>query len=263
VTGVVAPRSSLPPPSRRPMNASGTAPLPHRLKEMTPQQVAECLARDRRLIIPVGTCEQHGPHLPLGCDTIVVEHLADDLSAEFSVLRAPTFEYGVNADTERPAAGNAALRRKTLLRSLNDLTDSWESEGVCEFILLTAHGHQGHQEALASVVTHGARVRVVDIFGIRMDDLLETQRTPLHGDEVDTSLLLFIAPHLVRMESAQDYTVASLSEKRLRREKLKIPSASAGSIGTPSRATAAKGAAIYGRIRDRIRHRIFLTPAQE
>ena len=86
--------------------------------------VAASLARDARLSVPVGTCEQHGPHLPLGCDTLIVERLADDLSAEFAVVRAPTLEYGVNVVTERHFAGNASLRKKTLHRVLNDLLDT-------------------------------------------------------------------------------------------------------------------------------------------
>ena len=236
---------------------------PRRLKEMVPDDVRACLDRDARLIIPVGTCEQHGPHLPLGCDTMIVEHLADDLSAEFGVLRAPTVEYGVNAETERDASGNASLRRRSLLRMLNDLIDSWESDGVLEFILLTAHGHAGHQEALATVVTKGARVRVVDIFSVPIDDLLVSQKAALHGDEADTSLLLCIAPHLVRMELAEDYTIASTAERRFQRNSLRIPRTSSGSVGTPSVASAEKGQAIYARIRDKIRERIFLTPGTD
>ncbi len=230
---------------------------------MVPGDVRACLDRDARLIIPVGTCEQHGPHLPLGCDTAIVEHLADDLSAEFGVLRAPTVEYGVNAETDRDSQGNASLRRRTLLRMLNDLIDSWESDGVREFILLTAHGHVAHQEALATVVTKGARVRVVDIFSVRIDDLLIAQKEALHGDEADTSLLLFIAPQLVRMELAQDYTIALAAERRFRRNSLRIPRTSSGSIGSPSIASAEKGLAIYARIREKVRERIFLTPGTD
>ena len=117
---------------------------PRRIKEMRPDEIAKTIDADARLIVPVGTCEQHGPHMPMGCDTIIVERLADSLSAEFGVLRAPTLEYGVNVVTERGFAGNAWLRRKTLHRTLNDLLDTWESTGIKEFILLTAHEHDPH-----------------------------------------------------------------------------------------------------------------------
>src|SRR5439155_23343485 len=72
--------------SPRMTQPASASPTPCRLKEMRPAQIAAALSRDQRLIVPVGTCEQHGPHLPLGADTIIVERLADDLSAEFGVL---------------------------------------------------------------------------------------------------------------------------------------------------------------------------------
>jgi creatinine amidohydrolase len=233
---------------------------PHRIKQMRPGEVADAIQRDPRLIIPVGACEQHGRHMPLGSDTMIVEHLADDLSAEFGVCIAPTLEYGVNVATERGFPGNASLRKKTLHRMLNDLLDTWESTGVLEFILLTAHEHDPHQEALATVITTKARVRVVDVFAIDFRDVLEGQAAPMHGDEVDTSLLLFLAPHLVQMDLAEDYMMSRDELRRYRRGWLRVPKGSSGSIGRPSLATAAKGAAIYAHIREKVRARVFLTP---
>jgi creatinine amidohydrolase len=239
------------------------AAAPRRLKEMIPDQVAAMLADDPRLIVPVGTCEQHGPHLPLGTATIIVERLADDLSAEFGVLRAPTVEYGVNVDSEREWAGNASVRKKTLHRMLNDLLATWEATGVREFILLTSHGHDPHQEAMATVITAEARVRAVDIYAMDVADLLDGQTEAMHGDEVDTSLMLHLAPELVRMDLAQDYMMSREELRRYRRGWLRVPKASAGSMGKPSLATAAKGKALYERIRAKVSDRIFLTPALE
>jgi len=244
-----------------------TTPLPaakpRHLKELIPSEVARLLVEDPRLIIPVGTCEQHGPHLPIGCATYIAEHLADDLSAEYGVLRAPTLEYGVNVDAEREFAGNASVRKKTLHRMLNDLLASWECTGVREFILLTAHSHDPHQEALATVITAEARVRVVDIFGVNVADLLEGQTERMHGDEVDTSIMLYLAPHLVHMELAEDYMMSREGLRRYRRGWLRVPKGSPGSIARPTLATAAQGKALYERIRSRISDRIFLAPTVE
>jgi creatinine amidohydrolase len=234
---------------------------PRRIKNLIPMQIEATLTEDPRLIVPIGTCEQHGPHLPLGCDTIIVEHLADDLSAEFGVLRAPTIEYGVNVDTERGYIGNASMRKKTLHRMLNDLLASWEATGVKEFILLTAHGHDPHQEALATVITAGARVRVVDIFAVNLSELLEGQTEAMHGDEVDTSIMMHLCPELVHKELAQDYMMEREQLRRYRRGSLKVPGGSAGSLGRPSLASAEKGKILYEHIRSRISDRIFLAPA--
>jgi creatinine amidohydrolase len=251
---------SAPATATEPALPAGT---PRRIKEMRPDEIAAALARDGRLIIPVGTCEQHGRHLPLGCDTLIVEHLCDDLSAEFGILLAPTIEYGVNVDTERGFPGNASMRKKTLHRMLNDLLDTWESTGVKEFILLTAHEHDPHQEALATVITTKARVRVVDIFSVDLKAFLEGQSEPMHGDEVDTSLMLYLAPHLVRMDLAEDYMMSRDELRRYRRGWLRIPKGSSGSIGRPSLATAAKGAAIYAHIREKVRAHVFVAPGPD
>jgi len=237
-----------------------STPRPKRIKEMRPDEIATTIDADARLIVPIGTCEQHGPHLPLGCDTIIVERLADQLSAEFSILRAPTWEYGVNVVTDRGYAGNASLRRKTLHRALNDLLDTWESTGIREFILLTAHQHDPHLEALATVVTSEARVRVVDIFAMDFRDLLEGETESMHGDEVDTSIMLFLAPELVRMDLAKDYMMSRDELRRYRRGWLRIPRDSPGSIGRPTLASREKGQRLYERIVSKVRERVFVAP---
>jgi len=231
--------------------------LPLHLSVLTPDAVRAALARDSRLLVPVGTCEQHGPHLPLGCDTLIVERLADDLSASFGILRAPTVPYGVNTATKRPYPGNAAVRRKTLHRWMNDVLGSWELGGVDTFIILTAHGHDPHQEALSTLRTRRARVFTVDIFALDFTDYLEDPGGPVHGGELDTSLMLYLAPELVRMELAQDYPLTERQVERYwRRAAGPVPALSPGSVGRPSLASAEKGARLYKMIHDRIATRV-------
>ncbi len=232
---------------------------PLRLKEMAPDDVALAFASDPRLIIPAGTCEPHGAHLPMGSDAIIVDRLADDLSAEFAIVRAPTIEYGVNATTRDPSppAGGAAVRRKTLRRWLNDLLPEWERAGVTEFLILTAHGHGPHQEALATVVADRARVRLIDIFALDDGGLPAPTDGPIHGGELDTSLLLFLAPQLVRMDLARDCILPETERRRYRRGTLlRLPPGAQGSVGAPTRATAERGRDLYELIRHRIRERV-------
>jgi creatinine amidohydrolase len=240
--------------------------VPRRVHELTPAEVAVALRADPRLLLPVGALDAHGPHLPLGTDTLVVDRLADDLSALAGVLRAPTVTYGVNAVARPPAAGAAALRRKTLHRLLNDLLDAWEDGGVDEFILLTTHQQDPHLEALATVVTARARVRVVDVLGVDVSDLLEGQDGPMHADEVDTSLVLHLAPELVRGGPAPDNMPPREALRRFRagraaRERrggpdAGVPGASAPVYGRPGSASADKGARIYARLVARVAARV-------
>jgi creatinine amidohydrolase len=225
---------------------------PLRLKEMTPGAIGQRLLERSTLIVPVGTTEQHGPHLPLGCDTIIVERLADDLSEKFGIARTPTVEYGVHATT-RPFPGGAALRRRTLHRVMNELIESWEEgAGVREFFIITAQSSEAHLEALSAIRTDEATVQVVDIFGIEFGELLE-RRAPIQGGELDTSILLFLAPQLVRMDLAKDFDLTPTMLSRYRPGQSRhLPVGSPGSVGYPSLATAQKGERLYRFILDRV-----------
>ena len=226
---------------------------PWRIKEMTPVAIGELLLKRRALIVPVGTTEPHGPHLPLGCDTIIVERLSDDLSAACTVLRAPTVEFGVHA-ISRPFPGGAALRHRTLHRVMNELIESWEEgAGVREFMILTAQASEAHLEALSTIRTEQATVQVVDVFGLDFGPLLDQPGAPIHGGELDTSLLLYLAPELVRMDLALDFALTPKMLSRYRPgHSRRLPEGSPGSVGYPSLASAQKGEVLYKFILDRI-----------
>ena len=231
---------------------------PWRLKEMTPDDAEDRLGRHPCLIVPVGSTEEHGPHLPVGGDTIIVERLADDLSVRTGMVRAPTVEFGVNLTQMHPGTLTAGLQRKTLHRVMNELIESWEiGAGITEFLILTAEGYEPHQEALSTIIVQEAEVKVVDIFAIDFGDLLEGPKGPEHGGELDTSLLLHIAPDLVNMDYAKDRPPSAKTKARYRRGG-KAPNLSVAgeATGYPTLASASKGAILYSFILDRILDRV-------
>jgi creatinine amidohydrolase len=228
------------------------------LDELTWTDAAAHFARDPRLIIPVGALEQHGPHLPLGSNVLIARRVAVDLSTEFGVLRAPTMYYGVNVTTEREYAGTATLRHKTLHRALNELLASWEDHGVAEFLLVTAHRHEPHLDALATLITGKARVRVISLWDVFIGDLLEKQPGHLHACEAETSVMLFLYPELVRMNRARDFQLPAEQFERYIRDQLpKPPPGGAGVVGYPTAATAVKGEQIYLRLLEAVRKVVF------
>jgi len=232
---------------------------PQRLQDLAPDRATAAIAADPRLIVPIGTCDPHGPHLPIGCDTLLVDRLADDLSAEFGILRAPTVAYGVSADAARGQPRSGSVRKKTLHLLLNDLLASWERAGVREFILLTANGDDAHQEALATVMTAAARVRVVDACAANVTGLVADAEGWRRGGDADTSLMLYLAPHLVDMRLAEQYTPDAVNRRRGAwgwgrvTHEPEIPT-------DRTAATAAKGESLYDEIRGRIAHRILAAP---
>jgi creatinine amidohydrolase/Fe(II)-dependent formamide hydrolase-like protein len=233
---------------------------PQLLKSLQPERIATAIAADPRLIVPVGTCDAHGPHLPIGCDTILVDRLADDLAAEFGVLRASTIEYGATDAASRGSPAPGCVRKKTLHLFLNDLLVSWEESGVREFILLTANGDDAHQEALATVMTVEARVRVVDASPARLGAPADLPVPWRPGGEAETSLMLYLAPHLVDLTLAQDNTPQTPGRRPIRwgpRRNSGKSALSFDGVGDPS---PAKGEVLYRHVRERIAERIFRSP---
>jgi creatinine amidohydrolase len=231
------------------------------LTDLSWVEIADYVTRESRLIVPVGTCDQYGPHLPIGAATLVVESVACDLSTEFGVLRAPLFPYGVNLPSERIFPGTATLREKTLHRTLNDLLADWEEHGFSEFILITAHSYEAHLESLATVAVSRARVRVVNALAIEPPAGTVEHAKPEHGGEVLTSLLLHLRPELVHLENATDVPPPTPRFPLLSRNRLtRLPDNSSGSVGWPSRANKAAGERIYAHMLQKIRERVFLSP---
>jgi len=149
--------------------------------------------------------------------------------------------------------GGASLRRRTLHRVMNELIGSWEDgAGVKEFVILTAQASEAHLEALSTIRTDGATVQVIDVFGLDFGELLEFPDAPVQGGELDTSLILFLAPDLVRMDLSQDFALSARTMERFRPGQSRELPGSPGSVGYPSRASPQKGAVLYRFILDHI-----------
>lgn len=209
----------------------------------------------------MGVCDQYGPHLPIGSGTVVAEAIAATLARDFGILQAPTIPFGVNLPADRAFAGTAGVREKTLHRLLNDALASWEDHGFEEFILLTAHDHDPHVEALASVTGTRARVRVIEVMGIDFSEYLDGRGGPQHGGEVLTSLMLYLRPDKVNREQTEDFRLPDGADDVRRVECL--PASSSGAVGEANLATAEKGARIFEHIVQKIRAKVLLATTDE
>jgi creatinine amidohydrolase len=183
----------------------------------------------------------------LGANTLVAVRVAVEVSARTGILRAPPLSYGVTVGGG-PWAGSAGLRRKTFHRVLNELLDRWEGHGVREFVVITAHRYEPHVEALLLSLTAHSTTKVFDLHQIDVTDLLEADPSGEHAGELETSLLLHLAPHLVRTAEVADFEPGDRLLRRYIRGRVPTPPReSRGSVGCPTRATAAKGRAVFDR----------------
>ena len=230
------------------------SPASYALENLTWPEVARILGRDSRLIFPVGALEQHGPHLPLGTNTFIAQRLAEDLSEDLGILLAPTLPFGVTLHGHGRFAGTATLRRKTLHKAVNDLLASWEDDGVSEFIVLTAYRYEPHLDALLMALTATSVTTIIDLYAIDVSDLLEAPPETEHGGELETSLMLHLAPERVRTDQIADFAPEGSDIRKYMRGRMPTPPAgSQGAVGRPTRASAEKGRRVYDRYRIAVR----------
>ena len=203
------------------------------------------LARDPRLLVPVGALEQHGPHLPLGTNTFIARRVVESVSQKLGILRAPPFSYGVTVGGG-PWAGTAGLRRKTFHRALNELLARWEDHGVKEFLVVTAHRFEPHVEAILLSLTARSTTTVFDLHQMDVSALVERDPTVEHAGELETSLMLHLAPHLVRPDEIIDVPPQTKTLRRYIRGRVPTPpQGTRGAVGSGTLATASKGRAVF------------------
>ncbi len=148
-------------------------------------------------MIPVGSLEQHGPHLPITTDSIIAEYLANQISQKISSYVLPVIPYGVSFE-HRPFF-NISLSNDILSDLLTQICISLGENGFNFVIIL--NGHHGNMGVLQYVPQ---KVRYctekLSVFGINYWKLIEREFD--HAGFVETSLMLAIKPTLVHMDKA-------------------------------------------------------------
>jgi mycofactocin precursor peptide peptidase len=178
------------------------------------------------LVVPLGATEQHGPHLPLGTDTIIASALASSLQG---AVVAPALPYGSSGE-HAGFAGTLSIGRSALVQVLVELVRSC---GFARVLFVSAHG--GNAEPLA------AAVRQLREEGHAVWAWSPSWGGDAHAGRAETSLMLALAPSLVG-EAREAGNVSPLVElmPRLRTEGV-LAVAPNGVLGDPAGATAAEG----------------------
>ncbi|WP_426436158.1 creatininase family protein [Bradyrhizobium genosp. P] len=240
----------------------GADTISHFIERLTWDQVARRIAADSPAILPIGAAaKEHGFHLPLNTDLVQAEWFAARLAERIDALIWPTVTYGYY-----PAfveyAGSASLSCSTFEAMIHEIAAEILESG-CEtlFVLNTGISTLAPTErALARLDTgkvHHLRIYDGPRFG-RATEALSQQSHGSHADEIETSLMLTIAPDIVDMARAEaSPAITQEVPGRLTPSDASSPNYSrSGSYGDPTLATRAKGEVLLHALLDDLHEQV-------
>lgn len=178
-----------------------------RLAEITWQESIKAFTEYPVALLPIGGgAKEHGPHLPLGTDMMVVDDLANRVVEAAPVMLLPTLSYAYYpAFVDWP--GSVSIEARHFTAMVADIIRSLHRHGMQKFLLLDG-GVSTHPplKTLSSDLHNelGILVAVTDILGLGSEVYaeIEEQESGGHADEMETSCMLAIRPDLVKMKLA-------------------------------------------------------------
>jgi len=212
-----------------------------------------------KAVLPLGSTEWHGEHLPFGTDALVAESLAEAVAERVDwMLLLPTMPYGMSEHYAKFPA-TFTLSGVTLITVVTEIIDSIHSHGINR--LLVINGHDGNIAPI-EVATREYRVAhpdmkiaVLDAWWVTAGKLLpkgtfEAWDGLGHGGEGETSMMLRIAPSNVNMSKARGI-IPSLPEE-VKYQWLFDEITPYGVTGDPTKATSEKGILMWNALVDHL-----------
>lgn len=205
---------------------------------MTSPEVAALGRTGALLVVPVGSTEQHGPHLPLGTDTMIAVELSTRLAARRGdVVVAPALSYGSSGEHDG-FAGTLSIGQQALELLVVELGRS-ASASFAAMLLVSAHG--GNQQPLRRAVA------LLTGEGRTVSCWSPSFRGDAHAGRTETSLALAIAPGAVRLELAEPGSTRPVAELMGVLRSAGVAQVSAnGVLGDPAGASAEEGERLLG-----------------
>jgi len=221
-------------------------------------------------VLPVAATEQHGPHLPLSVDTVLVDGVVaaslSHLPTDLKVLFLPTQAIGLSPEHAR-FPGTLTLKTETVIRLWTDIGESVAASGIKKLVLFNAHGGN---VSVMDLVARDLRARLgllvysvswftLPLQGEKGEDVnalfnAEEHRFGIHAGDIETSMMLALRPSQVDMALAKDFH--STSQDRAQQFEILGNGKSAklgwqmqdyhpaGAVGNAAAATADKGRAV-------------------
>jgi creatinine amidohydrolase len=166
--------------------------------------------RISKVIVPVGSLEQHGPHLPLSTDTTIADYIAGQVSRRCdNAFLMPPLQLSCSSE-HIGFPGTISLQSETMSNIILDISDSLLKSGLNKVFIINGHG--GNRASLDVVLTRVKQTfpemnvysfTVIDIVRQKFAEMRRSgKRLVGHADEIETSMMLVIQPEIVDMTKA-------------------------------------------------------------
>jgi len=214
------------------------------LDSVTMEEFASGLEKSRTVILPCGSLEEHGSHLPLGTDTWHAVELARLVAEKIFVWVAPPVPYGLcRSSSQHP--GTVSIKGTTLRLLIQDIVCGLYRNGLKNVLILSGHAGGTHiamiVDASEELLDEFADLRIAvvsinDLGRIAWKGIVETPGDS-HAGEVETSVIEYLFPDKVKGRPQQEYP--SFPKFLLVRNKRAFWPG--GVWGDPTKASAEKG----------------------
>jgi creatinine amidohydrolase len=237
----------------------------YRLEYLSFKQVGDLDKEKTIVVLPCGSMEQHGPHLPNGMDTQVAVKITDNftenLANKLDFLVLPPISFGQSPE-HMDFPGTITFSAETYIRMLKEVCGSIARHGFKKLYIINGHGGNISAISAAAFDIRDATNLKIFMFNVwavitgiahQTDNREAGDKTDAHGGEIETSLIQYLSPELVHLEWAVDEENSQLA----RGDVLQLGGpitfnwnslqdiAPSGISGIPSLGSAAKGEAIY------------------
>ena len=158
-------------------------------------------------IIPVGSIEQHGPHLPISTDSDIVTEIASKLSDRVKGILLPTISYGIS-DEHFPFF-NLSIKKSTLSRILEDICESLIKNGISRILII--NGHYGNLDSLKRFEKKQKKKRKIKIVSYWK----YMNREFDHAGNVETSIMLAISKNVNMKKAKKGFQTDGMSKQEI------------------------------------------------
>ena len=158
-------------------------------------------------IIPVGSIEQHGPHLPISTDSDIVTEIAIKLSEKINGILLPTINYGIS--NEHFPFFNLSIKKSTLSKTLEDICESLVKNGISRILII--NGHYGNLDSLKKFNMKKKKNQKIMIFSYWK----YMNREFDHAGNVETSLMLAISKKVNMKKAKKGFQTNGMSKKEI------------------------------------------------